>query len=65
MGEGDAVCVDFWADVCGVFYCGVYAEVEVLKARREKRRGVKGSGRRGALGWIWVACIMCIDSGMC
>lgn len=46
MGEGDAVCVDFWADVCGVFYCGVYAEVEVLRVGRDEGRG---RGKRGEL----------------
>lgn len=34
MGEDDDVCVDFWVDVYGAFYCGVFAEVEVLEGER-------------------------------
>lgn len=30
MGADDDVCLDFWADVRGVVYCWVFAEVEVL-----------------------------------
>lgn len=32
VGADDDVCVDFWADVRGVVYRGVFAEVEVLRA---------------------------------
>lgn len=29
MGAHDDVCVDIWADVCGIVYCGIFTEVEV------------------------------------
>lgn len=37
VGTDDVVCVDFWIDVCGVVYRGIFAEVEVLKAVGEGR----------------------------
>jgi hypothetical protein len=47
VGADDDVCVDFWADVCGVIYCGFFAEVEVLKGREEFRR-------RSFMALVWV-----------
>jgi hypothetical protein len=49
VGTDDDVCVDFWADVCGIVYCGLLAEVEVLTDGYWERRVLDG-----VVVWRWL-----------